>query len=409
MEGELIDTGIKCIRPLAHLFPLRLLPLTQHTAQNIKEEAAQVRDSLENAVAGGTKARTSGGNKGDDGDDDLTGVSEIYGQAKTITGDMAQQVPRPALLWGIAGIVPYVGTSGASIYLARQCNLVASGLDSAMDVETASALLLHAQNVQIAYGAIILSFLGAIHWGFEWAKLGGRVGNLRYFMGVAPLAMAWPTLVLGPQMALISQFAAYTTTWFIDLKSTTQGWAPNWYSTYRFWLTFAVGTSILATLAGTRYYDVDPSVSGARGTAAKLSAGIASDAKQKAEEVRASARGEKGTVPVRGKTKGDAFTESNDESFVQLRNPKKEKEMKEQEEKERKEEEEKKKKQQEEEKKKKQEEEEEQKKKEQSESKDGGDDDKEDGQEGGDDDKKEEGQDGGDDGGDGEGEGEKKK
>ncbi|CAO1637744.1 unnamed protein product [Sympodiomycopsis kandeliae] len=307
----------------------------KHTAQNIKEEAAQVRDSLESAVAGQSGATTKP--KGED----LSGASEIMGQAKTITGEMAQQVPRPALLWGAAGVLPYVGTSGASLYLARQASLVANGLDSRMDIETASALLLHAQNVQIAYGAIILSFLGAIHWGFEWAKLGGRVGNLRYAMGVIPLAMAWPTILLGPQMALISQWSAYVLIWFIDLKSTTNGWAPAWYSTYRFWLTAAVGTSIIATLAGTQYYDIEPSRSSARGTAYKLSQDIAQDAKTKAKEIKASAHGDKGTVPVVGKTSGDTFTEKNDESFVQLRNPKKEQEKREQEEKERKEQEEK--------------------------------------------------------------------
>lgn len=29
-----------------------------------------------------------------------------------------------------------------------------------MDVETASALLLHAQNIQVGFGAVLLSFLG---------------------------------------------------------------------------------------------------------------------------------------------------------------------------------------------------------------------------------------------------------
>jgi hypothetical protein len=120
-----------------------------------------------------------------------------------------------------------------------------------MSFETASALLLHAQNVQISYGAIILSFLGAIHWGFEFAKYGGAVGNRRFFLGVVPIFLGWPSLALAPEMALVTQFGAYVVTWFIDLKATTAGWAPKWYSSYRFWLTAAVGTSIIATLAGT--------------------------------------------------------------------------------------------------------------------------------------------------------------
>lgn len=42
-------------------------------------------------------------------------------------GEMMQKVPKPALLWGSAGIIPYVSTAGASVYLARQTQLVAEG------------------------------------------------------------------------------------------------------------------------------------------------------------------------------------------------------------------------------------------------------------------------------------------
>lgn len=126
-----------------------------------------------------------------------------------------------------------------------------AGLDSHIDFETASALLLHAQNIQVQFGAILLSFLGAIHWGFEFSKYGGEIGNRRYVLGLIPIICAWPTLLLAPQMALVAQWAAYVVTWFIDLQATSRGWAPSWYSSYRFGLTAAVGLSIIATLAGT--------------------------------------------------------------------------------------------------------------------------------------------------------------
>ncbi|CAO1635966.1 unnamed protein product [Parajaminaea phylloscopi] len=323
----------------------------QHMAQNVKEEASQVRSSLESAVAGSGEKRAPRDSSGDS-----TGASALLSDAKTITGEMAQEVPRPALQWGAAGVLPYLGTAGASIYLARQANRVSQGLDASIDLETASALLLHAQNVQVAYGAIILSFLGAIHWGFEWGKVGGRQGHVRYAMGVAPLLVAWPTLLLGPQMALISQWAAYVGVWFIDLKATNQGWTPRWYSTYRFWLTAAVGSSIILTLAGTNYYDVSPSRSSQRGAGSKLAASVKADAKQAIEEARANAQGIKGTTPVKGKVGGDVLAQQNDDSgdsFIKVGNPK------------RREEEERKKKKEEAEKKKKEEQEQAKKKKEQ--------------------------------------------
>ena len=37
---------------------------------------------------------------------------------------------------------------------------------STLDFETAMALLHHTENIQVGYGAVILSFIGALHWGF---------------------------------------------------------------------------------------------------------------------------------------------------------------------------------------------------------------------------------------------------
>lgn len=96
----------------------------------------------------------------------------------------------------------------------------------------------------------ILSFLGAIHWGLEWAKYGGVHGYRRYAYGVVAPAVAWPTLLLPVEYALIAQFSAFTFLYFADARAVVRGWAPPWYSTYRFVLTFIVGASIVITLIG---------------------------------------------------------------------------------------------------------------------------------------------------------------
>lgn len=322
-----------------------------HTKQNIKEEAKSLRSSVESAIAGGTKgesteAPSSGTSAGGGGP---SGAAEILKDARSITGEMAQVVPQPALLWGSAGIIPYVSTAAASIWLARKEHLVSLGLDKSMDSETASALLLHAQNIQVGFGAVLLSFLGAIHWGFEFSKYGGRIGNRRYAMGVLPLVLGWPTLLLAPQMALIGQWASFVAVWFMDLRATTAGWVPKWYSTYRFWLTFAVGTSIIATLAGTNYY-APGSRSTLGGTARKLEDEVKADGPTKMKLLQQSAKGNKGGVIKHTEVGGDVEATSSGaegDSYVKIGNPKrKEEERKEKEEEERKkkEEEEKKKK-----------------------------------------------------------------
>ena len=52
------------------------------------------------------------------------------------------------------------------------------------------------------------------------------------------------------EYALISQFAGFTALYFADTRATVRGWAPPWYATYRFVLTFIVGASIVISLIG---------------------------------------------------------------------------------------------------------------------------------------------------------------
>ena len=51
-------------------------------------------------------------------------------------------------------------------------------------------------------------------------------------------------------MGLITQFLAFTLLYFTDARTAVLGWAPSWYSTYRFVLTFVVGASIVLSLIG---------------------------------------------------------------------------------------------------------------------------------------------------------------
>ncbi|KAK0513906.1 hypothetical protein JMJ35_003628 [Cladonia borealis] len=162
-----------------------------------------------------------------------------------------KEVPREALVIGLAGVLPYLATSLSTVYLAFDINHVgADGSNFFFSQPTAEALLHIIEPLQIGYGAVILSFLGAIHWGLEWAKYGGEHGYRRYAYGVVAPAVAWPTILFPVEYALISQFCAFTFLYFADANAVVNGWAPHWYSTYRFVLTFIVGASIVATLIG---------------------------------------------------------------------------------------------------------------------------------------------------------------
>jgi hypothetical protein len=66
---------------------------------------------------------------------------------------------------------------------------------------------------------------------------------------IAP-AVAWPTMLMPIEYALITQFLAFNFLYFADTRATVRGWAPPWYATYRFVLTFVVGASIVVSLIG---------------------------------------------------------------------------------------------------------------------------------------------------------------
>lgn len=161
------------------------------------------------------------------------------------------EVPRQAYYLGLAGVLPYLATSLATIGCAAEINTAhehATGY--LMSGQTAEALLHILEPLQVGYGAVIISFLGAIHWGLEWANYGGTVGYPRYAIGVIAPAIAWPTTLLPVEYALIAQFFAFNFLYYADSRASRRGWAPPWYGTYRFVLTFIVGAAIVVSLIG---------------------------------------------------------------------------------------------------------------------------------------------------------------
>ena len=119
--------------------------------------------------------------------------------------------------------------------------------------------------IQLGYGAIIISFLGAVHWGMEYAEkvADPARARFRYGLGVMAPIMAWPTLFLPVPFALTGQFAAFVALYFADARATVRGWAPAWYSTYRFALTAVVGVAIAISLIGrAKVGDAKPRLTG---------------------------------------------------------------------------------------------------------------------------------------------------
>lgn len=159
-------------------------------------------------------------------------------------------VPREAYYMGLAGTLPYLATSLSTVYLSWELNHATAGYGWMIDEKNATYLLHLIEPLQIGYGASILSFLGAIHWGLEWAGYGGYQGYKRYAIGVVAPIVAWSTLIMPVEGALIAQFLGFTALYYVDTRASYRGWTPDWYAVYRFVLTMIVGASIVATLIG---------------------------------------------------------------------------------------------------------------------------------------------------------------
>lgn len=131
------------------------------------------------------------------------------------------------MVFGLAGALPYLGTSGFTVYLANQAGEAASGAVASIDSAQAILLLDQALNIQVTYGAVMLGFLGALHWGMEFAGYGGHKGSKRLLLGLAPTLLGWSTLSLDPGLALVTQWAGFTGLWYADMRATAAGWSQS--------------------------------------------------------------------------------------------------------------------------------------------------------------------------------------
>lgn len=81
-------------------------------------------------------------------------------------------------------------------------------------------------------------------------RYGGYQSYKRYAIGVVAPAVAWSTILMPIEGALITQFLGFVALYYVDIRAATVGWVPQWYRTYRFVLTLIVGASIVLTLIG---------------------------------------------------------------------------------------------------------------------------------------------------------------
>lgn len=90
----------------------------------------------------------------------------------------------------------------------------------------------------IAYGAVILSFIGAVHWGR--ALGGGRVPVMRMSISILPALLAWAALLLPVAPAAWLLLAGFLAVRAWEASPPVASALPRWYRGLRTELTFAV-------------------------------------------------------------------------------------------------------------------------------------------------------------------------
>lgn len=102
----------------------------------------------------------------------------------------------------------------------------------------------------IAYGAVILSFVGAVHWGL--ALVGGRMSAMRLSMSILPALLAWAALLLPPAAAAWLLLAGFVALRAWEAGAPVAATLPAWYRQLRTRLTGAVALMLLvfALVAG---------------------------------------------------------------------------------------------------------------------------------------------------------------
>lgn len=98
----------------------------------------------------------------------------------------------------------------------------------------------------IAYAAVILAFMGAIHWGLTMrADEASDKAPVQVGLSVIPPLLGWVALSLPVNFGLPVIFVAFAALYFADIWAVRHGLAPVWYPALRKPLSIAVVVSLV--------------------------------------------------------------------------------------------------------------------------------------------------------------------
>lgn len=142
-------------------------------------------------------------------------------------------IPRSALYLGLAGLLPFLWGL-LTIYHPGLMNWGLSALGGRFV----------GPYVQLFYGAIILSFMSGVLWGFA-TKATGQTATASYILSVIPALWAFFMTGGGPTTAAVNLIVGFLGLLLLDWHFWRLGLAPSWWMHLRVLLTAIVILSYL--------------------------------------------------------------------------------------------------------------------------------------------------------------------
>ena len=152
----------------------------------------------------------------------------------TTTLSLTRRLPILAIILGLGGLIPFLACGFGAVWLE----------DAVRAAEMLAAL--------IAYGAVILSFLGAVHWGFALEDQVGLADRARLVLGVLPALVGWAALLALFAQLPIASLAILAMGFLLVMaaehRAARRGLMPRGYTALRWLLTVVVVLDLAAVL-----------------------------------------------------------------------------------------------------------------------------------------------------------------
>lgn len=149
--------------------------------------------------------------------------------------DMNQDAAPRVVAWlGYGGLAPFIVLAAACLLDPRRSGVW--------------------QQMALNYGAVILSFVGALHWGIAMSAtaLSERTRNACFAWSVIPALLAWLALLLDPIAGSTLMAAGFAAHYLQDWRLLRRAGVPGWYLPLRLRLSIVAALSLIAASFASR-------------------------------------------------------------------------------------------------------------------------------------------------------------